>query len=81
MAAIWLRLASELRARRRGTLALVLLLVVEQLGVVLAPEVPLPALLAMLALVPAALVVVDLAAVVPGWLAARIRPAEALRAE
>jgi hypothetical protein len=53
-------------------------LVAEQLGVVSAPEVP---LLAILALVPAALVVANLAAAVPGWLAARIRPAEALRAE
>jgi putative ABC transport system permease protein len=53
-------------------------LVAEQLGVVSAPEVP---LLAILALVPGALVVANLAAAVPGWLAARIGPAEALRAE
>jgi putative ABC transport system permease protein len=53
-------------------------LVVEQLGVVSAAEVP---LLAILALVPAALVVANLAAAAPGWLAARIRPAEVLRTE
>jgi putative ABC transport system permease protein len=53
-------------------------LVVDQLGVVSAPEVP---LLAILALVPAALLVANLAAAGPGWLAARTRPAEVLRTE
>jgi FtsX-like permease family len=54
------------------------LLVTDQLGVVSEPRVPLPAILA---LVPAAVLVANLAAAVPGWLAVRIRPAEALRAE
>jgi ABC-type lipoprotein release transport system permease subunit len=53
-------------------------LVADQLGVVSAPRVPLPA---MLVVVPAALLVANLAATIPGWLAARIRPAEALRTE
>jgi putative ABC transport system permease protein len=53
-------------------------LIADQLGVVSAPRVPVPAIIA---LVPAALLVANLAAAVPGWLAARIRPAEALRAE
>jgi ABC-type lipoprotein release transport system permease subunit len=43
-----------------------------------APRVPLPAIVA---LVPAALLVANVAAAVPAWLAARIRPADALRAE
>jgi ABC-type lipoprotein release transport system permease subunit len=54
------------------------LLVTDQLGVVSAPRVPLPAILV---LVPAALLVANLAAAAPGWLAARIRPAEVLRTE
>jgi hypothetical protein len=54
------------------------LLIADQLGVVSAPRVPLPAIIV---LVPAALLVANLAAAVPGWLAVRIRPAEALRAE
>jgi FtsX-like permease family len=54
------------------------LLVTDQLGVVSEPRVPLPAIVA---LVPAAVLVANLAAAVPGWLAVRIRPAEALRAE
>jgi hypothetical protein len=53
-------------------------LIADELGVVSAPRVP---LLAILLLVPAALLVANLAAAVPGWLAARIRPAEALRTE
>jgi FtsX-like permease family len=54
------------------------LLVADRLGVVSAPRVPLPAIVA---LVPAALLVANVAAAVPAWLAARIRPADALRAE
>jgi FtsX-like permease family len=54
------------------------LLIADQLGVVSAPTVPVPAIIA---LIPAALLVANLAAAVPGWLAVRIRPAEALRAE
>lgn len=53
-------------------------LVADQLGVVSAARVPLPG---MLVVVPAALLVANLAAAIPGWLAARIRPAEALRTE
>ena len=54
------------------------LLIADQLGVVSAPRVPVPAIIA---LIPATLLVANLAAAVPGWLAVRIRPAEALRAE
>jgi hypothetical protein len=54
------------------------LLVADQLGVVSAPRVPLATIVA---LVPAAVLVANLAAAVPGWLAVRIRPAEALRVE
>jgi hypothetical protein len=54
------------------------LAVADQLGVVSAPSVPAPAILV---LVPAALVIANVAAAVPGWLAARIRPAEVLRSE
>ncbi len=53
-------------------------LVADQLGVASPPRVPLPTILV---IVPAALLVANLAAAVPGWLAARIRPVEALRAE
>ena len=53
-------------------------LVADQLGVESAPRVP---VLAILLIVPAALLVANLAAAVPGWLAARTRAAEALRAE
>jgi MacB-like periplasmic core domain/FtsX-like permease family len=54
------------------------LLVADRLGVVSPPSVP-PATI--VALVPAALLVANMAAAVPGWLAVRVRPAEALRAE
>jgi hypothetical protein len=54
------------------------LLVADQLGVVSEPRVPLAAIVA---LVPAALLVANLAAAIPGWVAVRIRPAEALRVE
>jgi hypothetical protein len=54
------------------------LLVADRLGVVSPPSVP-PATI--FALVPAALLVANVAAAVPGWLAVRVRPAEALRAE
>jgi FtsX-like permease family len=54
------------------------LLVADRLGVVSPPSVP-PATI--VALVPAALLVANVAAAVPGWLAVRVRPAEALRAE
>ncbi|HEX8804219.1 MAG TPA: ABC transporter permease [Acidimicrobiales bacterium] len=53
-------------------------LIADQLGVASAPRVP---VLAILVIVPAALLVANLAAAVPAWLAARIRPAEALRTE
>ena len=49
-----------------------------QLGVVSEPVTPLPAVLL---IIPATLVVANLAAAVPGWLAGRIHPAVALRAE
>ena len=49
-----------------------------QLGVVSEPETPLPPVLLV---IPATLLVANLVAVVPGWLAGRIRPAVALRAE
>ncbi|MGH9184542.1 MAG: ABC transporter permease, partial [Acidimicrobiales bacterium] len=52
--------------------------IADELGVVSAPSVP---ALTILALVPSAVVIANLAAAIPGWLAARIRPAEALRAE
>jgi ABC-type lipoprotein release transport system permease subunit len=54
------------------------LLVADQLGVVSEPRVPLAAIVA---LVPAAFLVANLAAAIPGWVAVRIRPAEALRVE
>jgi hypothetical protein len=54
------------------------LLIADQLGVVSAPRVPVPVIAAA---VPVALLVANLAAAVPGSLAVRIRPAEALRAE
>ena len=49
-----------------------------QLGVVSEPVTPLPPVLLV---VPATLLVANMVAVVPGWLAGRIRPAIALRAE
>jgi ABC-type lipoprotein release transport system permease subunit len=54
------------------------LAVVDQLGVASAPVVP---ALALLALVPAALIAGNLAAALPAWLAARVQPARVLRAE
>jgi FtsX-like permease family len=54
------------------------LLVADQLGVVSEPKVPLAAIVA---LVPAAVLAANLAAAIPGWVAGRIRPAEALRVE
>jgi len=53
-------------------------LVANQLGVASGPRVP---LFAILVIVAAALLVADLAAAVPAWLAARIRPSEILRTE
>jgi hypothetical protein len=50
----------------------------DQMGVV--PDVVTPAVTLALA-VPATLVLVNLIAVVPGWLAGRVRPGVALRAE
>jgi len=49
-----------------------------QLGVVSEPVTPLPPVLLV---IPATLLVANLVSVVPGWLAGRIRPAVALRAE
>jgi predicted lysophospholipase L1 biosynthesis ABC-type transport system permease subunit len=49
-----------------------------QLGVVNEPVTPLPAVLLV---IPATLVIANLAAAVPGWVASRIHPAVALRAE
>jgi putative ABC transport system permease protein len=53
-------------------------LVADQLGVASAPRVP---VLAIFVIVPATLLVANLAAAVPGWLAAGTRPAEVLRTE
>ena len=50
----------------------------DQLGIVFVPVVP---VLLVVALVPAALLLANLVAAAPGYLAARTRPANALRAE
>jgi predicted RNA-binding Zn ribbon-like protein len=52
--------------------------IADQLGIVAAPRLP---ILAVVVMVPAALVVANVAAAVPGWLAARVRPADVLRSE
>ena len=52
--------------------------IADQLGIVPAPRLP---ILAVLVMFPAVLVVANVAAVVPGWLAARVRPADVLRSE
>ena len=52
--------------------------IADQLGIVPAPRLP---VLAVLVMIPAVLVVANVAAAVPGWLAARVRPADVLRSE
>ncbi len=52
--------------------------IADQLGIVAAPRLP---ILAVLVMIPAVLVVANVAAAVPGWLAARVRPADVLRSE
>ena len=52
--------------------------IADQLGIVAAPRLP---ILAVLVMIPAALVVANVAAMAPGWLAARVRPADVLRSE
>jgi len=54
------------------------IVVADQLGVPPAPRVP---VLALLLVVPATLVAANTAAVLPGWMAARTRPGQVLRAE
>lgn len=52
--------------------------IADQLGIEAEPRLPIVAVLVM---IPAALAVANVAAAVPGWLAARVRPAEVLRTE
>ncbi|MBA2327932.1 MAG: hypothetical protein H0V95_14995 [Actinobacteria bacterium] len=67
MAAVWYRLMAELRTRWRAWSSLVLLI-----GVAAG---------AVIALAAAAIVLANLVAMVPAWLAARTKPAVVLRAE